>query len=86
MGSDLWHEAVKHNYISNDEYIVPADSHRNLGNFTKRELNIYTIKAMKEFYLRPTYILNQIFKTLSRKEVEILIKGMRFLTSLHRTY
>ena len=85
-GSDLWREAYNHNLISDEEYIVPADSSRNLGNFSKQELNLYAIKAMKEFYMRPQFILRQMYKTLSQRNINMLIKGVRFFTSLNRTY
>jgi len=80
MGSDLWSEAVKNKKISKDEFLVPADSNRDLGNFTTESLYEYTNRAYKHFYLRPKYILDQIFRDLLQKDIRSLRSGIRFLT------
>ena len=80
MGSDLWSEAVKNKKISKDEFLVPADSNRDLGNFTTESLYEYTSRAYKHFYLRPKYILDQIFRDLLQKDIRSLRSGIRFLT------
>jgi len=64
VGSDLWSEAVNHRKISKDEYAVPADSRRGLGNFTIEELNEYAKKATTCFYLRPWYLLSQFYRAM----------------------
>jgi anaerobic magnesium-protoporphyrin IX monomethyl ester cyclase len=65
VGSALWNEAVENGKISKDEYAVPADSQRRLGNFTLDELNDFVNKATARFYLRPQYLLAQAFRTLT---------------------
>jgi radical SAM superfamily enzyme YgiQ (UPF0313 family) len=79
MGSDLWNEAVKNNSISKDTNVVFADSKKGLGNFTTKELLDYTTLAFKSFYLRPSYILDQVYRRLSRHEFSLLFYGLRFL-------
>jgi anaerobic magnesium-protoporphyrin IX monomethyl ester cyclase len=61
-GSDLWTEAVEKNKISSNEFAVTADSRKGLGNFTEEELTKYIKKANTRFYLRPTYLLSQIYR------------------------
>lgn len=80
MGSDLWSEAVKNKKISKDEFLVPAGSNRDLGNFTTEYLYEYTDRAYRHFYLRPKYIINQIFRDLLQKDIRSLRSGIRFLT------
>ncbi len=63
VGSALWTEAVESGKISKEEYAVPADSQRGLGNFTLDELNDFVNKATSRFYLRPQYMLAQAFRT-----------------------
>ena len=82
MGSSLWNDAVKNNKISINEYLVTADFNRNLGNFTAEELHLYVNKAFRRFYLRPSYILDQIHIALSKKEPSIIINGLKFITSI----
>jgi radical SAM superfamily enzyme YgiQ (UPF0313 family) len=67
-GSDLWDEAVKSGRISeSDGYAVLADSQRGLGNFTTKELEDFYRKAVKRFYLRPSYITKQIVRMVKEK-------------------
>jgi anaerobic magnesium-protoporphyrin IX monomethyl ester cyclase len=62
VGSDLWAEAVKNGKISKDEYAVPADIRRGLGNFTIDELNYFVKKATTRFYLRPSFFFSQFLR------------------------
>ena len=82
MGSPLWVEAVKNKKIAEDEYMVPADSRRDLGNFTYEELHGYLQQAFRRFYLRPNYILRQISKCISRKDFSIVINGLKVIISI----
>ncbi|MCK5113085.1 MAG: radical SAM protein, partial [Thermoplasmatales archaeon] len=68
IGSDLWFEAVKNKKISMDEYFVPADSDRDLGNFTEEEINKYIKKASTRFYIRPNHIFGQIYRAFLQKD------------------
>ncbi|MCX6667461.1 MAG: radical SAM protein [Euryarchaeota archaeon] len=72
VGSELWNEALKQNKVSKDEYAVPADSRRDLGNFTYEELQEYSEKATSRFYLRPQYLLGQIYRALSSGDINRL--------------
>jgi radical SAM superfamily enzyme YgiQ (UPF0313 family) len=83
-GSQLYNEAVESNKISKDEDIVYADSKRGLSNFSKEELITYTIVAFQQFYLRPSYIFSQIYRSITRNDYSLLIYGMRFLFSLKK--
>ena len=84
-GSQLWSEAVKNKKISSSQYDTLADSSHNLGNFTEEELIEYTINAFKTFYFRPSYVLGQIYKTLLRKDYNVLINGLKFFTLFNKT-
>lgn len=72
-GSDLWDEVVKSGKIKeSDGYTVVADSRRGLGNFTREELDEFYRKAIKRFYLRPSYITRQILRTTRKKDFSIM--------------
>ncbi len=81
MGSEIWFEEVKNKKISKDEYLVPSDSYRGLGNLTQKELEDYKIKAFRQFYLRPSYMLGQIYRAFLRKDFRLLTNGLRVITS-----
>lgn len=83
-GSQLYAEAVKSNKIAKDEDIVYADSRRGLSNFTKEELITYTILAFQRFYLRPSYLISQIYRSLKRNDYSLLIYGLKFIFSLKK--
>lgn len=83
-GSKLWIEAFKDGKIKEDEYIVPADSARGLGNFTVQELKEYRRKAFQKFYYRPSYIFSQIFKAMLRKDFKIFKRGINFISYLRK--
>lgn len=79
-GSDLWNEAVQNGNINgNDEYSVVADSQKGLGYFTDEELVKMCHKAVKRFYLRPSYIAFQLFRSILRKDFSILKIGMNYV-------
>jgi len=84
MGSDLWKEAVQNDVISKDEYIVVANSQRNLGNFTLEELYTYSRKANRSYYLRPTYIATQLSRAILNGDINVLLNGMKFITDLKK--
>ncbi len=83
-GSSLWIEAVKNKKISPSEYAIIAEKSNNLGNFTKSELIEYTINAYKAFYFRPSYILKQIYRSLLRNDIRLLINGLKYLTIINK--
>ena len=83
MGSPLWYEAVEDGKISKKEFMVPAVSSRGLGNFTVEEPDKYVIKAIKKFYLRPSFLLSHIYRAFSRKDFKLLKYGFRMITSFY---
>lgn len=78
-GSQLWNEAVESKKISKEKDVVFADSREGLGNFTKKELMEYTIKAFQRFYFRPSYLLSQIYRSMLRNDYSLLLDGLRLL-------
>ena len=80
-GSQIWNEAVDSNKISDDsdKFFVLADKKKGLGNFTRNELLEYTIKAFYRFYNRPTYLISQMYRSISRNDFKFLLNGLRFL-------
>jgi len=82
MGSPLWFQAVKNKKISSEEYMIPAISNRGLGNFSEEEPDKYVLKAIKRFYLRPSYLLAQVYRAFSRKDFNFLINGFNIFTPL----
>ncbi len=80
-GSQMWNEAVEDNKISDDPdtFFTFADKDEGLGNFTRNELLEYTIKAFHRFYNRPSYLINQIYRSISRNDYKFLVNGLRFL-------
>ncbi len=71
-GSPLWEEAITSGKITSDEYHVFADKSRDLGNFTKEELDSYVEEANKEFYERGKYIADQIIIGFKRRDFRLL--------------
>ncbi len=82
-GSQLWNEAVENGKISSDMFMVLADSSKNLGNFTREELTEYTIKALKTFYFRPTYLFRQIYRNILRNDYSLVFNGWKFLSFIN---
>lgn len=80
-GSDLWREAVENGKISEkDDMFVWADSGRDLGNFTKKELDDFCTRAFLRFYLRPQYMVREFLKILRTKDLATLKMSLKFLT------
>ena len=80
-GSPLWNKAVEEGMIKQDEYSVIADSMRNLGLFTKEELKNYCMKAHRNFYLNPRYILRQLFYAFKNKDFRFIKAGLNMFTT-----
>ncbi len=73
FGSDLWNDAIENGQINkNDDFSVMANSKRGLGNFTEDELKEYCKQAVRSFYLRPKYIVKQIFRSILRRDFNLL--------------
>ena len=82
--SQLWMEAVRNGKISENEYMVVADSQRGLGNFTLEELVNYQKKAFRCFYWRPHYLVSEAYRLLSQKNVRLVMQGFRVLASFKK--
>ena len=83
MGSPLWKKAVKEGKIRDDEFIIPADSSRNLSNFSSKELFNFSKIAYILFYFRPRYIIDQILQSIKRKDFKNFISIFGFLKSIN---
>jgi len=81
IGADLWVEAVKNKIISEDEFMVTADSRRGLGNFTLEELQTYAEQAFRRFYIRPHFILSRICRAFLRRDRSLLKMGLHYFTN-----
>ena len=84
IGSSLWNEAVKNKKILSNQYSTISNSKYGLGNFTEEELIELVNKAYKIFYNRPKYILNQMYRSFLRKDLNMLTYGLKFFTMINR--
>jgi hypothetical protein len=75
-GSSLWAEAVKNGMIEEKTSFCYAGSGKTFTNFTDEELSEYCRWAFKRFYYRPTYLLKEVSRCVSRKDFTIL-KSLR---------
>ncbi len=80
-GSDLWCRAVQEGKISENEYIVYADSKRNLGLYTLEELIRICNKGHREFYIRLSFILKILIKSLRNNDFSYLQSYITILFS-----
>jgi hypothetical protein len=80
--SAIWNNAVKNKKIFNDELDVIADKRRDLGNFTTDELLTNVKEAYKRFYLRPSYIFDQIYQALLKRDFRLLKNGLDVISQL----
>ncbi len=67
-GSELWCNAVQQGKISENEYIVYADSKRNLGLYPYKELIKICNKANREYYMRLSFILKLVTKSMRNND------------------
>ena len=81
MGSDAWNEAVHEGKLTKDDWFVPADSRKRLGNFTSEEIQNYLRLAYRGFYLRPQYIIGQLFRATVSKDYNRLITTLKVMLS-----
>ena len=68
VGSEIWCNAVKEGKISEDDYLVLADSKRGLGLFKEQEIAQYCVKARRDYYARPTFMLRLLIKSLKNND------------------
>jgi len=71
-GSELWCEAVNNGKISDDNYLVQADSEKGLGMITQNEILEYCIKAHGDFYMRPQFMLRLFIKSIKNDDLGFL--------------
>ena len=77
-GSDIWNEANSMGKISlEDGYSIISDKRRGLGNFTEDELRFFCEKAFKRFYYRPSYLIGEVIRSASRKNMNLLRIGIK---------
>lgn len=81
-GSQLWNEAVESKILSKDMSLVFGGSEKGLGKLTQKEIENYIYMGFKRFYLRPTYLLSQTYRSISRNDFSLLFHGVRFLFML----
>ena len=72
IGSNLWEEALKEKKISKDEFSIPADSKRGLGNFTQEDFKIFIKKGYWNFYFNPRYIYRLLYGTFLHRNTNHL--------------
>lgn len=80
-GSPLWYKAVEEGKIKPDEFSVNADSSRNLGIFTGKELDNYCIRAHRNFYYTPRYIIKQLIYALRNRDFRFIKAGLKMFTT-----
>ncbi|MDH7517018.1 MAG: radical SAM protein [Candidatus Thermoplasmatota archaeon] len=68
-GSELWYNAVKEGKITENNYLVQADSKKGLGTLTEEEILRYCKRARSEYYRRPTFILKLLKKSLKNDDM-----------------
>jgi radical SAM superfamily enzyme YgiQ (UPF0313 family) len=72
VGSDLCEEAVKQGKISEKDYLVYAGSKKGLSCFTKDEILGYCIKARRDYFLRPSFMLRLLMKSLRNDDLSLV--------------
>jgi anaerobic magnesium-protoporphyrin IX monomethyl ester cyclase len=78
-GSDIWYEAVNQDKISDDEYAVRGGLERDLSIFKKEEISNYCKKAQRYFYLRPTFLIDEVIQALIKKDFTFIKAAVNFL-------
>jgi len=81
-GSELWDWAVESKKITKDVTLIFAGSDNGLGKLTRQEIFDYINLGYKQFYFRPSYLLSQIYRGISRNDLSLLMHGLRFLFML----
>ena len=72
VGSELWCNAVNDGKIPEDDYLVLAESKKNLGLFTEQEIAQYCVKARREYYTRPAFIMRLLIKSLKNDDFGLI--------------
>ncbi len=70
--SDLWNDACQEGKISpEDGYSILADSSKGLGLLPQQELEALQKKMVKSFYLRPRYLLQQLYRSIQTQDFSL---------------
>jgi hypothetical protein len=87
VGSELWNQATSEGKINENEYLVPADKNRGLGNYTKEELFEHCLRAQRSFYGRPSFFINLLKKSLRNDDLSYVQSYLSILfSSLRRVF
>lgn len=80
-GSDLWYEAEKDGKINynKDGHFVYADSSKNLGNFSKKEIIDFTKQGYFRFYYNPLLWFRFCYRSLKKTDPRLIFIGCKFL-------
>ena len=87
-GTELWNEAVNKGYIRKDfewtdfSPLPKNETVLDLPGLCSNEIKKWHRRAVKEYYLRPKYILKQAFALKSKMDVLNLIDGFKILLRL----
>jgi ubiquinone/menaquinone biosynthesis C-methylase UbiE len=87
-GTELWNEAVSKGYIKEDfEWIDFSPLSKNesvldLPGLCSKEIKKWHRRVVKEYYLRPKYILKQVFGQKGEVDILNLIDGFKILLRL----
>lgn len=84
VGSELWSQAVQEGKIKKDEYVVLADKNRRLGLFSKAQLQRFCMNAQYSFYMRPTFFINLLRKSLQNDDMSFVQSYISFCYSAMR--
>ncbi|MBN2603649.1 MAG: B12-binding domain-containing radical SAM protein [Candidatus Thermoplasmatota archaeon] len=77
-GSELWEDAVKQGKINNYEYVLSANSKRDLAKFTNSELISIGKKAHRSFILRPKFFINFLLVSFKQGDFSFLLSYLSF--------
>jgi radical SAM superfamily enzyme YgiQ (UPF0313 family) len=81
IGSELWNQAVQEGKISENDYLVPADKNRGLGQYTKDELFKICTDAQRSYYARSTFFVNLLKTSLRNDDMTFLQSYLSMLSS-----
>jgi anaerobic magnesium-protoporphyrin IX monomethyl ester cyclase len=70
-GSELWGEGVKNGYIEDDEDFIYVSSKNSESNLSTYDISTFCKKAFKRFYFRPTYIIQELSRSIKRNDFTI---------------
>jgi radical SAM superfamily enzyme YgiQ (UPF0313 family) len=74
-GSPLWKKAVLEKKIPSNIYGLNADSKRDLGIFSEKELKEYCRRAYRSFYLNPKFIWRHLKYSYKNKDLRYVKIG-----------